>query len=269
MPGRDQGPVRHGRRSEPRRERHRHHGSRRHRGAPGATAAAARRAAPRACSTSRTPPSARISASTRPRSRKRNTCSFLVSIGNDVPEQIPACAGNVSFTHTPDGTCPTFNESNELPVWCIDWCDARAYCEWAGKRLCKKIDGDPLDFDDDPVLGEWHFACSGGLQTLYPYGDDPDDTACHIDDMINKEPVASFPGCEGGYPGLFDMQGNVHEWVDACESDEPTAQCRVRGGGTYGAAVQWSCARVEAQMGFDRLDNNSRTVGARCCADPG
>lgn len=122
--------------------------------------------------------------------------------------------------------------------------DARAYCEWAGKRLCKALDGSALGFDDDPVLGEWHFACSGGLMTTYPYGDEPDDSACHIDGDNSKEPVGSFPACEGGYPGLFDMQGNVHEWVDACESHAPTALCRVRGGGTYGAAVQRSCART-------------------------
>ena len=119
------------------------------------------------------------------------------------------------------------------------------------------------------MLGEWHFACTGGLQTAFPYGETADDTACHIDDEITKEPVASFPGCEGGFPDLFDMQGNVHEWVDACESDLPTAKCRVRGGGTYGSANQWRCNRVESQMGIDRLDASSRTVGVRCCADPG
>lgn len=194
---------------------------------------------------------------------------FLVAIGTETPEQIPACASNTTFTHTPDGTCPSFTESNQLPIWCIDWCDARAYCEWAGKRLCKRLNGAPLGFDDDPVLGEWHFACSGGLEKAYPYGPDPDSSACHIDDQITKEPVASFPACEGGYPGLFDMQGNVAEWVDACESDEPTAKCRVRGGGTYGSATQWSCSRVENQTGKDRLDPDDRTTGVRCCADPG
>lgn len=193
---------------------------------------------------------------------------FLVGIGTSTPEQPAACAGNTTFTHTPDGSCPTFTESSQLPVWCIDWCDARAYCDWAGKRLCKRLNGDPLGFDDDPVLGEWHFACTGGLQKAYPYGETPDDGACHIDDQIDKEPVASFPECEGGYPGLFDMQGNVHEWVDACESDLPTAKCRVRGGGTYGSASQWRCNRVESQMGKDRLDPDDRTTGVRCCADP-
>ncbi|MEZ4438246.1 MAG: hypothetical protein R3B72_04115 [Polyangiaceae bacterium] len=78
----------------------------------------------------------------------------------------------------------------------------------------------------------------------------------------------SFPKWRGGYPGILDMQGNVHEWVDACESDAPTARCRVRGGGTYGSATQWACNRVEDQMGVDRLDPDNRTVGIRCCRDP-
>ena len=56
--------------------------------------------------------------------------------------------------------------------------------------------------------------------------------------------------------------------VDACESDAPTARCRVRGGGTYGSATQWACNRVEDQMGVDRLDPDNRTVGIRCCRDP-
>src|SRR5262249_55159892 len=53
-----------------------------------------------------------------------------------------------------------------LPVTCIDWCDAAAYCSWAKKRLCGKI-GAPADaktidvtqgaarLDADPAVSEW------------------------------------------------------------------------------------------------------------------
>lgn len=189
---------------------------------------------------------------------------FLIAVGNQVPSgEPPECSGNASLTHTPDGTCPDFTTASQLPVYCVDWCDAHAFCRHNDKRLCRALAGSAMALDDDPVIGEWHFACTGGLMTAYPYGNDPIDGECHIDDQLPKEEVALGGDCEGGYPGIFDMQGNVHEWVDACTG----TQCRIRGGGTYGAAVQWSCNRMEAQMIHERLDNDDRTIGIRCCRD--
>jgi len=47
----------------------------------------------------------------------------------------------------------------------------------------------------------------------------------------NLAPVASFPGCEGFYPGLFDLEGNVAEWVDSCDgSSGPNDHCTLAGG---------------------------------------
>ena len=190
---------------------------------------------------------------------------FLLAVGDVPPAGQPAaCAGNTTLTHTPDGTCPEFSQAGQLPIYCVDWCDALAYCTWAGKRLCGALaDGGPLGFDDDPVQGEWHFACSAGLTQAYPYGDTPLDV-CHIDDMIGKDAVGDHPSCEGGFAEMFDMQGNVHEWINACNA---AGECRFRGGGTYGSSTQWSCDRVEGQTGQDRLDPDNRTVGVRCCAD--
>lgn len=48
------------------------------------------------------------------------------------------CAWNDDFTPTQWPVA-----SATLPVVNIDWCDARAYCAWAGKRLCGAIAGGP------------------------------------------------------------------------------------------------------------------------------
>jgi len=194
--------------------------------------------------------------------------AFLAVAEASTPAQPSACVSNRAFTNRPDGTCPDFTSASELPVHCVDWCDAWAYCDYAGKRLCRGLDGESLAWSDAAILGEWHFACSAGLTQPYPYGDSADPMACHVDGEIGKEPVGSFFGCEGGFAGIFDMQGNVSEWIDACESDAPDARCRVRGGNTYGSATQWTCDRVQNDMQVDRLDADQRVVGIRCCADP-
>jgi formylglycine-generating enzyme required for sulfatase activity len=192
--------------------------------------------------------------------------AFLVAVGGAVPtaDQPPACSGNSELTNSPDGSCPDFTTGSDLPVWCVDWCDAHAYCTWANKRLCGALAGGPLGFDDQPLLGEWHFACTGGLMTVYPYGDEPDDRACNITGEAMKDAVASHPACEGGFPGMFDMQGNVEEWIDACQPASPEAQCRARGGHTYGTANYWRC---DKQIGAPQLDPNGRETGFRCCRD--
>ncbi|UCE17068.1 MAG: formylglycine-generating enzyme family protein [Gemmatimonadota bacterium] len=86
------------------------------------------------------------------------------------------------------------------PVVGVSWSDAEAYAEWAGKRL--------------PTEAEWEYAARGGLVGKnYPVGDDLDSTLANFT-MKGKTkgsaPVGSYP--PNGY-GLYDMVGNVVEWV--------------------------------------------------------
>lgn len=206
--------------------------------------------------------------------------AFLLDVGNASGiEQPEACAFNTELTHTPDASCPSFTTSSDLPVWCVDWCDARAYCAWADKRLCGKIGGGALTPLDPGLVAqdEWYFACSRAYQRTYPYGDDPQPGYCNIpeentpgnpDDNSDRAAVGSFEQCEGGFDGMFDMQGNVTEWTDWCagpgdgSGDE---NCYLRGGHTFGTAEYWSCDSLNEQEPRNEADR--REAGFRCCKD--
>lgn len=108
------------------------------------------------------------------------------------------------------------------PVVNVDWCDAAAFCKWSGKRLCGAITGGPLQPAAANVAthSQWAHACTQGGAKRYPYDGPFDATACNIgfsdETPINTVPVGSKSSCVGGYPGIYDMVGNVEEWIDFC-----------------------------------------------------
>jgi len=112
----------------------------------------------------------------------------------------------IVFRNFRSGSEVQIAEGNEdLPITRVDWRDARAYCFWAGRRL--------------PTEAEWEKAARGGLiGAKYPWGDeDPDcntgaeNGAQYADCGLHAVPVGSFNA--NGY-GLYDMAGNVWEWVE-------------------------------------------------------
>jgi formylglycine-generating enzyme len=151
-----------------------------------------------------------------------------------------------------------------IPVVGVDWCDAWAYCTWAGKRLCGAIGGGPAPLNEvqNPATNEWYRACSGGGVTNYPYGIAYDPNACNTQDAEwgQLTDVGGLPTCQGGYDGIYDMSGNVWEWTNSCNDQN---ECRRRGGSLYSNAVNARCGIDSVRSRDYRADSQ----GFRCCAD--
>ncbi|GEM_PF-2996846 len=131
-----------------------------------------------------------------------------------------------------------FPGAGSKPKVNVSWEAANAACAAQGKRLCKKA--------------EWSRACGG----KYPYGSTYDPEKCNTmgADGMDRPVVAtgSKSGCRSPY-GLYDMVGNVAEWVQ---------EKSVAGGDSAKGGEDATCYKAASRFGA------SPTVGFRCCADP-
>jgi len=116
----------------------------------------------------------------------------------------------------------TFPEGwDNRPVTWVSLEDARAYAQWAGKRL--------------PHEWEWQFAAQGTDGRIYPWGNtwQADNVPHPVTGRMTTGPetVDSHPQAASPY-GAMDMVGNVWQWTDEF-TDDHTRTAILRGGEYY------------------------------------
>ena len=116
-------------------------------------------------------------------------------------------------TNTPAPEDNTWGRG-ERPVINVDWYDVERYIEWLNNKT-----GEHFRL---PTEAEWEYAARADSEHLYSWGDLPDARYANGDESYgwpddgfqqSTAPVASF---KANQFGLFDMHGNVREWLGDC-----------------------------------------------------
>ena len=159
----------------------------------------------------------------------------------------------------------------DLPVsgQALTFCYAWSYCEWAGKRLCGGLgDGGVVSSAADPHDLEWYYACANGSRdTTYAYGDEVEDGACNVSSGAPADAGAHARchGLDGSFAQVFDLTGNVGEYVNNVDGTGNLAAVGSTFDPAYNSGDLGTCAFAK---GFNGTVQGIDAVGFRCCASP-
>ncbi|MCC6528185.1 MAG: SUMF1/EgtB/PvdO family nonheme iron enzyme [Polyangiaceae bacterium] len=174
-------------------------------------------------------------------------------------------------------TCPvpysptSYNRGDpELPMTCVSWHHAAAFCASEGKRL--------------PTEVEWQYVATGhGDGRIYPFTWSGEPFTCDLVTYLGTGDGCGFPVPGGSAPGdvsrdgLVDLGGSVFEWVwdvsapfvdDTTDYAGPApsgdpAQPRVRRGGAFiSPADDWRL-RTDSREAYGAVSYYS-DAGFRC-----
>ncbi len=167
------------------------------------------------------------------------------------------------------------NVVGEIPRVLTSWHQAKKRCEEQGKRLCTEA--------------EYNFACEGPEALPYVYGYERDPQTCAIDKpyrypdhskqmhtydecltdewckaelgrLDQREPIGQRKTCVS-WAGLFDLNGNVNEWVEI-PKEKPPNRSGLKGG--WWGPVRGRCRPT---VTFHKESDYGYEVGFRCCED--
>ncbi|MFZ0390633.1 MAG: SUMF1/EgtB/PvdO family nonheme iron enzyme [Calditrichia bacterium] len=171
---------------------------------------------------------------------------------------LPADTANF-LQHWEKGTFP--QGQDDFPVVYVSLEDARAYAEWAGKRL--------------PTSREWQYAAQGGDTLQWPWGSEFDSSRCNVG-LDHLTAVDEFPSGASSF-GVMDLVGNVWQLTNDMYDNSSYYYIIIRGGSYYHPTSSWWYVKggpqpldtlqmlLRVSPGFER----NATVGFRCAADAG
>lgn len=143
-----------------------------------------------------------------------------------------------------------------VPRFFVGFAEAQKLCLEQGKHLCTE--------------DQWELACAGPQKNAYAYGPQLERGRCNTDEderMGQPEMIKSgikFPRCQNPQ-GVFNLNGNVSEWVASPVGDLLPDEAIVRGGTAWDAVYGQSCySRHSHQPKWQ----NWRDDGFRCCREP-